>query len=194
MTDCCSVQLIAVGCVCKWLQSNQRLAACTAFPSIDRKGCSTIKLLTICENALASSLLLCYRNWIPGQTAVLFCQSSQVLWPFLAYRFCLLDGFDLGTLLTAAFIDQSTAALTALLRPLRASSVVAVIYTIAHGGFLSVLSRTASKIAWSRLPERSAEAPLLLGTDFWRKLYAGPSWADSAARPKLSASHVPINR
>ena len=47
----------------------------------------------------------------------------------------------------AYMLDQSTARLTALHRPLRASSVVTVIHTIAHGGFLSALSRTAGKIA-----------------------------------------------
>ena len=158
--DCCSVQGIVIRCLCKFWHTDQRLAACPAFPSFGRKGCSASKLLAICETAVAGSLLLCFQIFYwAGQ---LGCFASQA-WPFdrsLPIAFACCTAVILPPSLELLFHNKaSTAVLANLLQPLWALSVLTVAYTIAHRAFLSVFGRTACKIAWLRYTECSAEAP-----------------------------------
>ena len=44
--------------------------------------------LAFCENALAHSILACWRNWILGKKAGLFCQTALAFQGLVAYGFC----------------------------------------------------------------------------------------------------------
>ena len=44
--------------------------------------------LAFCENAVAHSILACWRNWILGKKAGLFCQTALAFQGPVAYGFC----------------------------------------------------------------------------------------------------------
>ena len=47
--------------------------------------------LASCEDALARSTLACWRNWILGKKAGLFCQTALAFQGLVAYAFCWLQ-------------------------------------------------------------------------------------------------------
>ena len=78
-------QLFPLGSDCT---DNRGLLVAQALLELTAKLVQQARCMAFCENALAHSMLACWRNWIPGKKACLFCQTALVFQSLVAYCFC----------------------------------------------------------------------------------------------------------
>ena len=126
--------------------------------------------LVFCENAVADSILACWRNWILGKKAGLFKNKILPDSPGLSRSGCpwllLAAMHQSEAMLTAGFRGRKTVTVNALQSALSSKSAATVILVHAYDDIVSTVSRTAGEIALLLCAECSAEQAPVLDTDF----------------------------
>ena len=152
----------------------------------DSTACSTGKLSGFCENALAHSMLACWRNQILGSWPVLPDSSclSMSGWPWLL----LATEHQCEAMLKAG---QNTVTFNALYSQALSSKPAATITLVrAYDGNLGIVSRTAGQIMLLLRAEGSAEQAPVLETDFCPQLYRYPQISPGDPQPSKPSAQV----
>ena len=124
---------------------NRGLLIAQALLELTAKLVQQARCMAFCEYALAHSMLACWRNWIPGKKACLFCQTALVFQSLFAYCFCGLQCIKVKPCSQRSKYSHSQR------KALSSKPAATVTLVHAYDGITGIVSRTAGQIV-SLLP------------------------------------------